>query len=302
MWPSRDGVRRRLSDALMNHAEDRRRLPGVADPRALHALVMQFVASLRREDYYLAVQRKAISARRADPNDASFDPERAVAYHMQQGDVDEAAWLLFLMTHFARPANEGWLRLRDVYGALGAGVWNWAAVSPDCAAFATWLDANWRRVRGKFGNHRKYESLRPDSARNMGRVVADYVRWIGGNGHARFFADVIRRGGNDPFNVLFHDMAVASFGRLAKFDYLMLLSRYHIAPIAPSSAYLEGATGPRLGADLLFTGDPRANTPAATLQRMLDTLDSDLGVGMAVMEDALCNWQKEPLRFVHYKG
>jgi hypothetical protein len=31
-------------------------------------------------------------------------------------------------------------------------------------------------------------------------------------------------------------------------------------------------------------------------------LEADLGVGMQAMEDALCNWQKSPRRFVHFKG
>jgi hypothetical protein len=136
----------------------------------------------------------------------------------------------------------------------------------------------------------------------MGRVVADYVTWIGSCGHAAFLTDVITRAGNDPFDMLYREMEVTSFGRLAKFDYLMLLGRYGIANIVPSSAYLEGATGPRSGVGLLFTGARNTNTPTATLQRMLDELDADLVVGMAVLEDALCNWQKQPLRFVHFKG
>jgi len=35
---------------------------------------------------------------------------------------------------------------------------------------------------------------------------------------------------------------------------------------------------------------------------MLDELDVDLRVTMKVIEDALCNWQKSPTRFVHFKG
>ena len=35
---------------------------------------------------------------------------------------------------------------------------------------------------------------------------------------------------------------------------------------------------------------------------MLDVLDADLNVTMKVMEDALCNWQKSPVRFVHFRG
>ena len=95
---------------------------------------------------------------------------------------------------------------------------------------------------------------------------------------------------------------MTSFGRLAKFDYLMMLSRYGIAGIVPISAFLDGATGPRSGACLLFEGTAGCGASATSLQRMLDDLDADLGVGMAVLEDSLCNWQKQPLRFVHFKG
>jgi hypothetical protein len=221
---------------------------------------------------------------------------------VQQGNLDEAAWLAFLMTHFAKPDGTGWLRLRDVYGKLGNGIWDWQSVSADPLKFTIWLKANWRQVRGKFGNHRKYESLRPDSARNMGRVVEDYVRWIGGKGHRAFFEELMVRGSNDPFDTLCREMVVTSFGRLAKFDYLMLLGRYRIANLIPSSAYLDEATGPLAGARLLFTGSRGTNSPGAVLQQTLDDLDADLHVGMAVLEDALCNWQKEPLHFVHFRG
>lgn len=173
------------------------------------------------------------------------------------------------------------------------------------AAFAEWLAANWEAVGGKFGNHRKYESLRPDANRSMARVVADYLHWIGPGGHERFFADLVRRAGNDPhviFDVLYREMPVVSFGRLARFDYLMLLGRYGLVPISPGSAYLDGATGPRSGVSLLFTGQHRSAESNSALQAMLDELDGSLQVGMEVMEDALCNWQKSPLRFVHFKG
>ena len=165
----------------------------MADPQALETLAMQFVASLRREDYYRLVQRKPVSANRADPNHPDFDAERAVAFHVQRGNIDEAAWLAFLMTHFAKPADTGWLRLRDVYGRLGGGTWDWIAVSSNPTAFAAWLNANWRSIRGKFGNHRKYEALRPDAARNINSIVASYIRWIGDGGHRQFFANVIRQ-------------------------------------------------------------------------------------------------------------
>jgi len=70
-------------------------------------------------------------------------------------------------------------RLQDVYGRLGAGIWDWNTISRNPESFASWLAANWQSVRGKFGNHRKYESLRPSSNRSVAQVVDSYLAWIG---------------------------------------------------------------------------------------------------------------------------
>jgi hypothetical protein len=304
MWPSRNVERQRIVSEL-DAAKGPLNLLGLLDAATVKALATQFVASMRREDYYRRVQTKLVSANRADPSNPSFDAERAVAFHMQQGNVDEAGWLIFLMTHFARRPDTGWLRLQDVYGRLGAGTWDWPIVTADPVAFYQWLAANWQDIRGAFGNHRKYESLRPNANRPMARAVADYLDWIGPDDHRVFFANAVRSSGNDPhtiFDHLYSTMEIKSFGRLAKFDYLSLVGRYQLAPIAAGSAYLDGATGPSRGVRLLFDGDPTSPTSNITLQGKLDDLDARLNVGMEVMEDALCNWQKSPKTFIHYKG
>ncbi|MBT9290399.1 alpha-glutamyl/putrescinyl thymine pyrophosphorylase clade 3 protein [Prosthecodimorpha staleyi] len=305
MWPSRENRRQALMQAMRQHSNHVRPLPGIGDPNACEVLATQFVASERREDYYKRLRSRAISADRADPNHPSFDAERAVVYHIQIGNVEEAAWLIFLMTHFAKPADSGWLRLRQVYGELGSGVWSWARVSAAPNRFLTWIEANWENIGGKFGNHRKYESLDPEANRSFRRVLTDYLAWIGPAGHLSFFGNAVRIAGNAPgtiFDYLYRDMAVISFGRLAKFDYLSLLARYEIVPMHPSSAYFSGATGPVRGARLLFDGNPESPTSSARLQSYVDALDIDIQVGMQVMEDALCNWQKSPTHFVHFLG
>lgn len=304
MWPRRQADRVRIANELLS-AKQALGLRGLPDAQTIDTLAMQFIASIRREDYYRLVQAKPVSSKRADPNDPAFDAERAVAFHLQQGDIDEAGWLIFLMTHFARRPDSGWLRLQDVYGQLGNGNWTWKAVTANPTAFYDWLTANWQAVRGAFGNHRKYESLRPGSNRPMARAVADYLAWIGTGGHAAFFAAQVRVAGNSPesiFDHLYTSMKVRSFGRLAKFDYLTLLGRYRLVHASPGSAYLDGATGPSQGARLLVDGSVTSTTSNAILQGQLDALDKKLMVGMEVMEDALCNWQKNPRKFIHYKG
>jgi hypothetical protein len=305
IWPTRQGQKQAIAKGLADFSAQIRPLPGIISPEALNTLAMQFVASLRREDYYRLVQRNIISPHRADPNHAGFDAERAVAFYVQNGEIEEAAWLIFLMTHLARPADTGWLRLSQIYGKLGQGIWTWNIVSADPQAFVDWLSQNWTTVGGKFGNHRKYESLDPGSSRAFGRVLASYLNWIGGQGHVTFFANAIRNAGNEPgaiFDYLYDDMTVLSFGRLAKFDYLALIGRYGIAPIHAGKAYFRGATGPARGAKLLFYGTADSATGPDTLQSLVDELDLALAVGMQVMEDALCNWQKSPTNFVHFNG
>lgn len=303
-WPLRDTERQRLISELAA-ARGALGFQGIPDDVTIDTLAWQFIASLRREDYYRLVQSKPIEAHRADPNSAMFDAERAVAFHVQQGNIDDAGWLIFLMTHFARRPDSGWRRLQDVYGKLGVGTWDWASVQGNPQAFFRWMTANWRSIGGAFGNHRKYESLKPTAKRPMSRAVENYLAWVGPADHQTFFANAVRVAGNDPhviFDQLYRSMRVNSFGRLAKFDYLLLIGRYGLAPIAAGSAYLDGATGPGRGARLLIDGNPTSRTANITLQTALDGLDGRLNVGMEVMEDALCNWQKSPRRFIHYKG
>ncbi|MFT0892974.1 hypothetical protein [Pseudochelatococcus sp. G4_1912] len=305
MWPSRLNEKNRLKSAIQLHAIEVRALPGIVNENALETFAMQLIASIRREDYYRIIKERSISTYRADPNNSMFDAERAVAYHLQKGNLEEACWLIFLMTHFARPADTGWLRLRDVYGKLGESIWSWQIVSNTPEVFVQWLTEKWTCIRGKFGNHRKYESLRPDSNRNIGHVLKSYIELIGID-HTTFFANAVHEAGNNPtiiFDHLYHKMnSVVTFGRLARFDYLALIGRYGIAPIYPGSAYLSGATGPASGARLLFLNSTKAAAPISSLQSWLDALNLDIDVGMQVMEDALCNWQKSPTKFVHFKG
>ena len=299
------GEKKRITDALERHSRLVRPLPGLKDRRALETLALQFVASIRRENYYKAIQLRHLSPLRADPHNDLFDPERAVAHCVRIGDLEEAAWLVFLMVYFGKAKISGWQRLRDVYGGLGYRVWDWRAVHEDAAPFVSWLEVNWREIGGAFGNHRKYESLRPDASRALKLVVISYLEWLGEGSHRELFAGAVRGAGNDPFDIfdaLYQGMHVRSFGRLAKFDYLSMLGRYGIAPVRPGSAYLEGATGPCRGAKLLFDGSLESPTPTGELQMMLNAVDIDLDVGMMVIEDALCNWQKSPFCFVHFKG
>ncbi len=306
MWPTRQAIADQLDANLQAFSANQCALPGIADPAARATLVRQMIASLRRLDYSHIIRTRDISPDRVDPQSQLFDPERAAVLHFRAGRLDEAFWLVFLITHFGKSLKHGWRMLRDVYSGLGAGTWTWARVSANPAAFRASLLANQGHIGGGFGSHRKRESIRADLPGGTAAVVESYVAWVGpAHSHAALMAGLTQAGGNSPesiFDHCYNSMTVTRFGRLGKFDYLCLLRRLGFADLAPGSAYLVGATGPLAGARLLFGGRTDARLRATRLEDLLRDLDAVLDVGMQVMEDSLCNWQKSPRHFVHFRG
>lgn len=313
MRPKDQVQAQRLTTVLASFARQHRALPGIRAARRREAFLEQLIESIHRVEYIAVIRQRDVSSRRADANDDLFDPIKAAILKTRQGDHDEACWLAFLSVHFGRNSRSGWRLARDVYGALGRGQpWDWQRTSSTVAGFRRWLSANQNRLRNDgvaraFGNHRKYQSLDANSASGTGAAIASYVAWVRPHQtHARLFQAATLAAGNDPrstFDNLYRSMSsVASFGRTARFDYLTMIGKLGLAPIEPGSTYMTGATGPLSGARLLFTGNATSEIAPNQLDEWLVDLEAALGVGMQVLEDSLCNWQKNPDRFVPFRG
>lgn len=310
--PDRD-LAQQLENGLLSFSKNTRRLPGIRARRRREALIEQLLESIRRVKYVSAVRTRKLSDRRADPDDELFDPLLAAVLYQNQGLLEESFWLVFLFVHFGKHARAGWLYAREIYGALGSGVrWDWARTSANPSEFRQWLDAHQEELKPKgvphgFGNHRKYESLDAKSERGTGAVVESYIRWVGPpRTHQELMKMACDEAGGDPrktFDLLYHSMsAVIGFGRTARFDYLAMIGKLGLAPIEPGSPYIQSSTGPLRGARLLFGGNNKAPLSGADLDGWLIKLGNQLGVGMQVIEDALCNWQKSPEKFKPFRS
>jgi hypothetical protein len=287
-------------------------LPGISGDHARQTLVRQMVDSLRRIQFAHYVRDEQFDTARADPTSIAFDPLRAAMFWARKGEIDEAIWLVFLFVHFGKHPKDGYRLVRDVYGALGGKApWTWDRVSKNTGGFRQWLDQNLKTLRApprrRFGNHRKYESLSGTSNAGTGAVVESFAHWLAPSSSlGTMVKEIHKKVGQDPravFDALYRSMdEVHRFGRLAKFDFLTMLAKLGLAPIEAGSAYLPGATGPLTGARLLFAGDPNAALSPSSLDKKLLELDEHLGVGMQVLEDSLCNWQKSPIKYIHFRG
>lgn len=297
-----------LEVGLRLYQNTRCSLPGINSSARCHSLIEQLIESIRRVKYVHVIRSRPISERRTDPNDSLFDPLRASILFRQQGQIDEAFWMVFYFVCFGEHARGGWQYARQVYGKLGSSErWNWASTSAHPRAFSEWLHAHKNLIKnqsaaGGFGNHRKYQSLNAFGEKGTGTAFETYVKWVDPpRTHHELFDQALQRANGDSqkaFDDLYRSMSeVASFGRVAKFDYLTMVGKLDLAPIIPGSPYLQGSTGPLKGAHLLFG----KNSPAK-LNEWSTELANELGVGMQVMEDALCNWQKSPDHFKPFRG
>jgi hypothetical protein len=302
-----------LKQQLQNYSETEIPLPGIQDDAAMNTFIFQIIESIRRIRFIKQVGLRPISPLREDPKSDLFDPIRAAILKRDAGYIDEAFWLVFLFTHFGKNLRSEYQLIRDVYGRVGQnGMWDWLAVSSDPLAFRHWLDNKISSfkvdgVHRGFGNHRKYQSLHAWNANGTGAAIQSYVEWIkASGGHSQLFDGAILQAGGDPetaFKLLYRNMdSVRSFGRTAKFDYLSMVGKLELARIRPNSVYFQAATGPVVGAKLLFRGNSTARFPASQLQDLADNLASQIGLDKQAMEDSLCNWQKSPNEIRRFRG
>lgn len=294
----------RVQTAIHEWESHVQQLPGLEAANARDCFIQHLVASDRSRRYIEHFRHSVkLTDRQCDPEDACFNPYAAAVLHHRDDDSDEALWLVFLLVHFGHHRVHKWGYLRSVYGRGGKGRWNWHSVAGGVSEFRSWLRDNQVSLRsyrsGGFGNHRKRESL---SDACTGRAIESYVDWIAPDGnHETAFGRILGHSGStmaSKFDRLYHSMdAVYRFGRLGRFDYLTTASRLGLASIDAGSAYLAKSSGPLDGARLLFgNAAPRAIEDQAT------RFGARTKISFAVLEDALCNWQKSPRVFIRFRG
>ena len=296
-----------LDVRLQAYSRTKCSLRGVRRRRERDAFVAQLVDSIRRVEYVHAIRVRDVCSLRSDPTTDLFDPLKSALLFKARGKLDDAFWMVFLFTHFGKHAETGWQLVREVHGGLGRRVWSWDFVSAQTARFCSWLDRNHGSFKGMFGNHRKYESLRPDARFPTSLVVRSYIDWVGpSESHESLVAKAVEESDGSPggmFAWLMNDMKkVARFGRLARFDHLAMIGKLGMADIKPESPFLQGATGPLKGARLLFDDNLSSSRSARDLDARIIELGIFLGVGMQEMEDAMCNWQKSPSSYLAFRG
>lgn len=284
-------------------------MPGIANVPERKCFASQIHDSIRRVRYILLLGDRRYGPTFADPSSASFHPYKAAIWHRNNGQFDEACWLVFLATHFGEHRTAKWMLAKAVYSEylLPSNAIDWSLPNKNSLPLTNWINSyhSWLKNIGKFGNHRKYESLRRLAGnRGTPNTLDSYVRWLGDSDHQGKFSAICSTCSDpkDNFSKIYRSMRanIYSFGRTATFDYLCTLGKLGLWNVEPDKAYISQSTGPRVGAKILF-GDKLSNKD---LEKYTETLAAHVGwpFAMQVLEDALCNWQKNTKIYHRFNG
>lgn len=272
----------------------------------------QIISSLRRISYTDTLLLRKVDPSRCVPYSGIFEPIRGALHLHRNGQLDEAIWLTFVLTHFGKHAEDEWKLAENVYGSFGKGpIWTFAEYSNNAKEFENMLVEHHDmlaqpNLSGRFSNHRKFESKKPEAIATTFRTFHEWQTEFGG-----FRERIVTTHGqvgqeaHATFDALYRSMGnISRFGkgRLGRFDFLTMLGKLQFAPIVPGSVYLDKASGPLDGARLLIFDDRRHSITGRALEHRIDILDDILQVGKQVIEDSLCNWQKSPEVYVYFRG
>jgi hypothetical protein len=242
-------------------------------------------------------QLKALSrdAPRQDlgPGDSGWDARLEIIRLANARDKEESTWLAFLCILIGEQDDtDPWRYVGRLYSGLGEGqslTWKWVSTDPSRVGRLFELQRSEARSL-KFANHRKFESQL-----SIPSVIASYASVVQSHGGSQ--VAWLGSGSEMPTSrftrLLSQIREIKRFGRLAAYDFLVLLGSLGIYPLEPERLYLDGSTGPIAGARLL-TSDYISG--AALLDVRTCQLAETLGVSLRAMEDALCNWQKDANR------
>jgi len=234
--------------------------------------------------------RRAFWNRHLAPTDILALARRAYA----EGNRDEAMWRSFLAAHFGRTSSDSRIQAESASRLLCAfasePVWTWAVVIAEPGSMQTWLCDNANSVRSlSFGNYRKFASNKNPLL--MWSVLESFIRLARSRGSPAGlldFAPAAKTPGA-RFDVLFQDFCrILRFDRTGGFDFADLVGALGFLDAAPESCYLKGSTGPLRGARLLWP-----NRSIGELERLAVELARKLKVDVGILEDTLCNWQKQ---------
>lgn len=263
----------------------------------LSVLADQTHDSIRRIEIYRAYKSRATLA--VEEKRSFFDTSNPFVL-AQRTDLsnEDRVWIIYLATYFGKSNFSGWdLFLRAAFDGNQLLI-TFRKIKAKPEKYFDYLNRLEFFENCKFSNHRKYTKKSLNGPKGFFHSMTFLINNM--EQYCRSdeidFQGMYKLAGKIP-----------NFGRLASFDFSSSLVKCGLKIGEPKSMYASHSTGPLQALELIL----RLTNSDVSHQSKIDlsynlvewfTENSDIFMVGQVLEDAICNWQKNPKKYIYYSG
>ena len=263
----------------------------------LHILARQTFDSIRRIQIYDIYRQRAQHAVQANETFIHTSNPFVLA---QRSDLSPRnnLWIIYLATYFGKSNKSQWELFNRASFRPDKSLIEFDQIQTDLDGYFNYL-LSFDFFEGcSYSNHRKYTAKKLKDDKGLFRSI-------------EYLINNIRNYCPDN-EIEFHEMYVRSqkipnFGRLGGFDFTSTLVKCRLNVKEPKSMYANHSTGPLQGLRLLLKLTNNQTSKASQIQLSMDLVDwfftnSKIFMIGQVLEDAICNWQKNTSTYIRYTG
>lgn len=263
----------------------------------LNILALQTNDSIRRIAIYEKYKERALKA--AEENQEFIDT--SIPFVLAQRpdlNLKNRLWVLYIATYFGKSNKSKWeLFNRATFDENGT-IILYDEIKEDINKYFAYLSSFEFFDKCDYSNHRKFTPKRLEGHKGVFNSMTYLV-----NNMDQFAIEE---------KMDFHSMyklaqKIPNFGRLAAFDFSCSLVKCGLNVEQPLSMYAEHSTGPMDAIGLILRLTKNNTSPDAKKKLCTDLMNwfvekaSIFMIGQ-VLEDAICNWQKNTSAYTKYIG
>lgn len=267
------------------------------DAVRLNILARQTNDSIRRIKIYKVYEERALHA----VAKGHYFIHTSIPFVLaQRGDLSQVnkVWVLYIATYFGKSSKSNWELFNRATFDNNRSIMLFEDIRKDLNKYFAYLYSLNFFDGCAYSNHRKFTAKRLKGQKGVFESMEYIVENI----------DQYSVENKMDFDSMYKlAQKIPNFGRLAAFDFSCSLVKCGLNIEEPQSIYGEHSTGPLNAIGLLLQVTNNSSSSEAKLRLCSDLMqwfqnNSTIFMVGQVLEDAICNWQKNTLHYIQYRG
>lgn len=267
------------------------------DTNSLNILAQQTSDSIRRIQIYKSYENRAFHAVLKNHDFIHTSIPFVLAQRTDLSQMN-SIWTLYVATYFGKSNRSKWELFNRATFANNRSIILFEDIRQDLNKYFKYLSSFDFFEGCTYSNHRKFTAKRLTGEKGVFESMEYFVKNINQYSVENSMA----------FDSMYKlAQKIPNFGRLAAFDFSSSLVKCGFNIEEPQSMYGEHSTGPLNAIDLLLKSTNNTSSSETKLKLCSDLMkwfqeNSDIFMIGQVLEDAICNWQKNTTKYIQYRG